>query len=361
MITVNGRPLTPDTPPRTHLADFLRESLRLTGTHLGCEHGVCGACTILLDGEPARACLTFPALCDGADIRTIEGLETDPIAIRLREAFALEHALQCGYCTPGMLITARDIVSRLPDADDATIRLELAGNLCRCTGYDGIVRAIQRVLAESPAAAPAARPALPATRFEAAQTETIAASSTPTDGLHQRLAFPVSADALWTALHDKALLASCIPGAAIDQIDGDRITGAMLTAIGPVRIRFTGAATVTYDEPNRSGTVTGGGADRGTSVTATAAFHVQSEAPDRSILDLDIDYALRGPLAQLARGRVVDLLAAELGGQFARNLAARLAGSAPLDAQPLRAGGLIGAVILNWLRRLFRAGNSDRN
>jgi carbon-monoxide dehydrogenase small subunit len=145
---VNGRPLHAEAEPRTHLADHLREAHQLTGTHLGCEHGVCGACTVQIDGAPARSCITFAVACEGRQIRTIEGFADDPVMTQLREAFCAEHALQCGYCTPGMLVTARDIVTRLPEADEARIRLELAGNLCRCTGYRGIVRAIQRVLAE---------------------------------------------------------------------------------------------------------------------------------------------------------------------------------------------------------------------
>jgi carbon-monoxide dehydrogenase small subunit len=147
-LTVNGRPVQAEVEPRTHLADFLREQQGLTGTNLGCEHGVCGACTIEVDGAPARSCITFAAACEGAVVRTIEGFEDDPVMARLRAAFTAEHALQCGYCTPGMLVTARDIVMRLPDADEARIRKELSGNLCRCTGYMGIVRAIQRVLAK---------------------------------------------------------------------------------------------------------------------------------------------------------------------------------------------------------------------
>ncbi len=145
-LTVNGKPVTADVEPRTHLADFLRESQSLTGTNLGCEHGVCGACTIEIDGAPARSCIAYAAACDGATVRTIEGFDDDPIMAQLREAFTAEHALQCGYCTPGMLVTTRDIVMRLPDADEARIRKELSGNLCRCTGYVGIVRAVQRVL-----------------------------------------------------------------------------------------------------------------------------------------------------------------------------------------------------------------------
>src|ERR1043166_9119646 len=176
-LTVNGREVTAAVEPRTHLADFLREQLLLTGTHLGCEHGVCGACTILLDGEPARACIVYAATCGGRDVRTIEGLADDPIAAALRAAFTAEHALQCGYCTPGMLVTARDIVRRLPEADDDRIRLELAGNLCRCTGYNGIVRAIRRVLAQRPQAVEAAKPPLPRRQFAEVREATPVAST----------------------------------------------------------------------------------------------------------------------------------------------------------------------------------------
>jgi len=144
-LTVNARKVVGVATPRTHLADFLREQQRLTGTHLGCEHGVCGACTILLDGEPVRSCITYAVACDGRSVTTVEGLDDD-LATELREAFSAAHGLQCGFCTSGMLISAWDLVRRLPDADDARIRREMSGNLCRCTGYVGIVEAIRRVL-----------------------------------------------------------------------------------------------------------------------------------------------------------------------------------------------------------------------
>src|SRR5438067_6630844 len=145
-MNVNGRPVQADLEPRTSLADFLRERERLTGTNLGCEHGVCGACTVEIDGAPARSCISLAVACSGAVVRTIEGFDDDPLMEQLRAAFTAEHALQCGYCTPGMLMTARDIVLRLPEADESRIRLVLSGNLCRCTGYRGIVAAIRRVL-----------------------------------------------------------------------------------------------------------------------------------------------------------------------------------------------------------------------
>jgi carbon-monoxide dehydrogenase small subunit len=146
-ISINGKARHASIEPRTTLADFVREKCSLTGTNLGCEQGVCGACTMVVDGMPIRSCIIRAVSCSGAEVRTIEDFDHDPLMAELRAAFTAEHALQCGYCTPGMLATAHDIVTRLPDADEARIRLELSGNLCRCTGYVGLVRAVQRVLA----------------------------------------------------------------------------------------------------------------------------------------------------------------------------------------------------------------------
>ena len=145
-LTVNGERRHGSIEARTQLADFLRENCLLTGTHLGCEHGVCGACTILLDGKPSRSCITYAVACNGRDVRSIEGFNNDELMSALQQAFKEEHALQCGFCTPGMLISAYDLVRRLPDADAARVRHEMSGNLCRCTGYVGIVRAIMKVL-----------------------------------------------------------------------------------------------------------------------------------------------------------------------------------------------------------------------
>src|SRR5262245_20593492 len=147
-LTVNGGPVEAEVAPRTHLADFLREHLLLTGTHLGCEHGICGACTVEIDGEIARSCIAYAVACDGTRVRTVEGFDDDPLMARLRRAFAEAHALQCGYCTPGMLIAARDLVRRKGELSRRQIRREMSGNLCRCTGYLGIVDAISRVMAE---------------------------------------------------------------------------------------------------------------------------------------------------------------------------------------------------------------------
>ena len=136
-LTVNGRARTVRVEPRKTLADTLREDLRLTGTHLGCEHGVCGACTVLLDGEPVRACLMFAVQAAGAVVTTVEGLS--PVQAAFRQC----HGLQCGFCTPGFVVSATAFLAENPDPTDAEIREGISGNLCRCTGYQGIVRAVR--------------------------------------------------------------------------------------------------------------------------------------------------------------------------------------------------------------------------
>jgi carbon-monoxide dehydrogenase small subunit len=141
-VRINGSEVADDVPPRLSLADFLRERRNLTGTHLGCEHGVCGACTVLVDGEPARSCLMLAVACDERAVETIEGFAGDPVIAALRRTFHQRHALQCGYCTPAMLIIARDLILRRRARSEREIRDGLAGNICRCTGYTNIVTAI---------------------------------------------------------------------------------------------------------------------------------------------------------------------------------------------------------------------------
>jgi carbon-monoxide dehydrogenase small subunit len=141
-VRINGSEVADDVPPRLSLADFLRERRNLTGTHLGCEHGVCGACTVLVDGEPARSCLMLAVACDERAVETIEGFAGDPVMAALRRTFHQRHALQCGYCTPAMLITARDLILRRRARSEREIRDGLAGNICRCTGYTNIVTAV---------------------------------------------------------------------------------------------------------------------------------------------------------------------------------------------------------------------------
>jgi aerobic carbon-monoxide dehydrogenase small subunit len=151
-LTVNGEARRATVEPRKTLADVLREDLRLTGTHLGCEHGVCGACTVLLDGRAVRSCLVFAVQARGTEVTTVEGLAPDGELTPVQGAFEAEHGLQCGFCTPGFVVSATALLDHNPDPSDDEIREGLSGNLCRCTGYQGILRAV-RVAAEAGGAA----------------------------------------------------------------------------------------------------------------------------------------------------------------------------------------------------------------
>ena len=142
-MTVNGGKVTADVEPRTLLVDFVREHLRLTGTHVGCDTGHCGACVVHVDGNSVKSCSMLAVQADGARLTTIEGLAANEQLHPMQEAFRLNHALQCGFCTPGMVMSAIDLVGRVPDPSDAEIRAWLDGNLCRCTGYHNIVVAVK--------------------------------------------------------------------------------------------------------------------------------------------------------------------------------------------------------------------------
>jgi carbon-monoxide dehydrogenase small subunit len=146
-VTVNGKRFAADVEPRTHLADFLRHQLFLTGTHVGCEHGVCGACTVLIDGSSVRACLMLAVQANGRSIETVEGLGQGGELSALQRALAEHHGLQCGYCTPGVLMTLKELLSETNrELSEAEVRTALSGNLCRCTGYQGIVGAALALL-----------------------------------------------------------------------------------------------------------------------------------------------------------------------------------------------------------------------
>ncbi|HTR57973.1 MAG TPA: (2Fe-2S)-binding protein [Casimicrobiaceae bacterium] len=142
--SVNGKAVTADVDPRTLLVEFIRNNLALTGTHVGCDTGQCGACTVLIDGNAVKACTILAAQANGSKITTIEGLATDGAMHPMQAAFKECHGLQCGFCTPGMVMSAIDLVQRHPNADETAIREGLEGNLCRCTGYQNIVKAVQQ-------------------------------------------------------------------------------------------------------------------------------------------------------------------------------------------------------------------------
>jgi carbon-monoxide dehydrogenase small subunit len=376
-IMINSRAVTASVEPRTSLADFLRDERDLTGTHLGCEHGVCGACTVLLDGVPARSCITFAVTCDGAEITTIEGLDDDEISIELRAAFTREHALQCGYCTPGMLVSARDLVKRLPDADEQAIRVGMSGNLCRCTGYVGIVNAVKSVIAARRGRDIAAEPdagrkllgpvgsghaasagsANPAGAIAAPSAAVIAPllipDFTPSTILEQSFTVAHPPAKVFAMFGDIAAVASCLPGASLTGTPApERVEGAIRVRVGPISANFNGAARVESDAATRSGRIIGVGSDqRSRSQTQGEIRYrllpVEQGAATR--VDLSIGYSLTGMLAQVGRSGLVRDLATRLIAEFAGNLDRLLSGDSRAIAPAAELNGI--SLIFGLLRQ----------
>ncbi len=364
-LEVNGEPVSAEVAPRTHLADFLREELLLTGTHLGCEHGVCGACTVMLDGAPARACLTFAVACDGRRVRTIEGFDDDALMAELRAAFTAEHALQCGYCTPGMLATAHDIATRLPDADEARVREELAGNLCRCTGYAGIVRAVCRVL-EARAGPAGRRPAPPKPAPAIVGGPPPPARAVPparalAEGatrIQQDFTLAATPGEVWTLFGDPERVARALPGARLDRAAADgRLEGEIAVALGPIRAGFSGTARHRRDDGTQQGCIEGSGGDRrsGTRVDGRIDYALTAATAGTRVT-VTLTFSLAGPLAQFTRAGLVEDLAGRLTATFAANLENQLAGREEAVAEDLGAGGLFAALLWARIKRLFGAG-----
>ena len=390
-LIVNGRPVTAEVEPRTHLADFLREQLLLTGTHIGCEHGICGACTVVLDGEICRSCITFAVQCDGAEVTTIEGFAEDPLMVRLRAAFTKDHALQCGYCTPGMIIAARDLIRRKGQLDRQQIRQEMSGNLCRCTGYMGIVAAINRVMTEVsdlPALPPAKAGIGPAPGPDAASAahreaagqaapETDDARPRPDAGaaldevsdeglisLTESFTVPQPADRVWAFFGDLETVARCLPGARLTAQEGTRVEGEMRVKLGPITPSFAGEGRISRDDQGRRGRIVGRAKDRGSASQARGRidYALMDDGDGATRVEIEIGYALAGTLAQFSRGAIATDLVKRLTAAFAQNLEAAMAGDgaarpAEGSSGALDAGGLLGTVLWTrlkaWLGALF--------
>lgn len=390
-LTVNGKQVSANVQPRTHLADFVRETQNLTGTHLGCEHGVCGACTILVDGVPTRSCITFAVACQQAEVTTIEGLDNDEIAAELRTAFTQEHALQCGYCTPGMLVSARDVVLRMQAPSEHDIRVAMSGNLCRCTGYVGIIRAVQRVVEARrsrgiaaipngnrtrlgpsgsghavPVAAGSAPRAVSAPR--AAKTASAPAASAtrmdpdwkPQTTFNESFVVAHPVDVVWDFFGNVAGVASCLPGASLagEPVDG-HVEGQMKVKVGPISAEFQGVADITRDEATRTGTIMGSGKDkRSNSATRGLVGYAvkQGDNPNETRVDVSIGFTLTGALAQFSRSGLVQDVAGRLIAMFVRNLEAKLSGNTEAiqgEAPGLDAASLVLDVLKARLKRLF--------
>jgi aerobic carbon-monoxide dehydrogenase small subunit len=388
-IQVNGRSVCREAEPRMHLGDFLREELHLTGTHLGCEHGVCGACTVLLDGQPVRSCITFAVACEGQRVTTIEGYDDDAAMKLLRPAFTRHHALQCGFCTPGMLATARDIVLRLPDADEHRVRLELAGNLCRCTGYQGIVDAVLDVLQQqrdnpdlkveqlrqmrgvSRAFVGQIPPRLAQMSggLLTAQTAVsegamdvdpaaIAKAKAKGNAIEAHFDVPYPPGEVWKFMGDLRAVASCLPGATIDSEDGGRVKGSIAIKFGPMSAAFAGAARLERDDVAKRAVLRGAGQDSLSKSRAQGdvAYRLESLAADNTRVHVDMVYALQGPLAQFSRSGLVKDFVRRMVGDFGRQVSQRLGGQpipASAPTRPVSIAAVMWSVLCNRVLAWF--------
>jgi aerobic carbon-monoxide dehydrogenase small subunit len=386
VLTLNGVAVRAEVEPRTSLADYIRDSHNLTGTHLGCEHGVCGACTVLIDGVPARSCITYAAACAHANVKTIEGFDDDEIMKELRAAFSREHALQCGFCTPGMLVSGRDVVLRAPDDDEHAVRVAMSGNLCRCTGYVGIVRAIQSVIADrrkrgikpipgagrttlGPVGAGHGAPIAPSTVPRAAGPAAAPAAGPgdladwqPQASFDQSFTVNHPLDEVWRFFADVPAVASCLPGASVEgDPSGGTVRGKMRVKVGPISPEFHGVAAIERNDADHSGTIRGSGQDANSSsaTRGVISYRLSDAGNGATRVDLRVGYRLTGPLAQFSRSDLMKDIAGRLVAVFAQNVEARLGSpdAAPRRAAELGAASLffsvVAARIKARLRRLF--------
>jgi len=397
-LRINDEPVNASIEARKSLGDFLREDRRLTGLHLACEHGVCGACNVYIDGDLSRSCTTLAVTCDGASVRTIEGFDDDALTNRLRAAFSQAHALQCGFCTPGMLLAARDIVKRFPGADEALVRRELSGNLCRCTGYAGIVQAILAVAGDAAAAESAdgmdvlevaASRAEPG-RLPAADMQAFAPRPEPDSpepvrevkapaavelaqagdmaSISRQFELPLPRDVVWQFFADLRSVASCMPGMAVEEIlDAQHLKGVFSVKVGPIRAAFATSAAITRDDAQYCGQVQSEGNDRLTRSKAVSRIDYRLEpAPDGrgTLVRVTAAFRISGRLAEFSRTEIVLALANQLTERFAFNVEQKLADPRSNAAQAAGeqaardSGGLelgLGSVIWQVIRSIVRA------
>jgi aerobic-type carbon monoxide dehydrogenase small subunit (CoxS/CutS family)/carbon monoxide dehydrogenase subunit G len=377
-LSVNGTAVALEVEPRLTLADALRHRLGLTGTHLGCEHGVCGACTVLVEGAAVRSCLMFCVQADGAEVTTVEALGEIDDLHPLQEAFRRHHGLQCGFCTPGFLMSAfellRDGAGDPPD--EQRLREELSGVLCRCTGYAGIVRAVREVAIAHPDGLPApkalGRPiavlrSVPPVGEERALQSATADRPATVDPANVDLAVPQgqpnetvdvttmispSPDDTWELLRDFMRMSRCMPGVELDGDEGDETyAGHVRVHLGPMRLSFAGAARVLERDPARRmlRAVASGRDASGSGVRADLTVSAQPADGQGSTLHAHAKLYLSGRAAQFGRSLAGDVsrqLFAEFGACVERTLTSGEA------AQPRRLAG--GALAWRMLKGRVR-------
>jgi aerobic-type carbon monoxide dehydrogenase small subunit (CoxS/CutS family)/carbon monoxide dehydrogenase subunit G len=374
-LTVNGSPVTVSLPARTTLSDALRDHLGLTGTHVGCEHGICGMCTVLVDGDAARACLLFAVQLDGAEITTVEGLGRPDDLHPLQDAFGRHHGLQCGFCTPGFLMSSYDLLTHEPDVEREDLPSKLSGVLCRCTGYRGIVDAVDEVATTHRDGLPgpgnchrrtlvgrtAAGATVPPTVEAPADEGTVAEEGHPDEialpGGEPTIRIDVTSrltsapEDVARVFHDVRLLARCLPGAELtDDLGDDWYRGRARVALGPVKLAFHGMAHILEQSDQRirmngqGKDTSGGGAQAG--ITMTAAPGDDGGTSLRATADV----FLTGRIAGFGRSLAGDV-SRRMFADFARALDQAASGEEPdAAARPPSAIALLWSTIVDRVR-----------
>ncbi|HET8682570.1 MAG TPA: 2Fe-2S iron-sulfur cluster-binding protein [Micromonosporaceae bacterium] len=388
--TVNGTPVRLDLPARVTLSDALRDHLGLTGTHVGCEHGVCGMCTVLVDGQAARACLLFAVQLDGADVVTVEGLGRPDDLHPLQEAFSRHHALQCGFCTPGFLMSAYDLLTTDPGVRPDELPTEMSGVICRCTGYRNILAAVGEVGREWGRRMPApgncgsgplveratgrlsrgggqAGAGYAGAGYAGGRPVGDAGVAPPVGEptVTVRVAHEIEAATaqVWRVLDDIYLLARCLPGAELtEELGAGRYAGRARVSVGPITLAFTGVAQVVeHDRAAGRLRILAQGRDTGGAPTQ-AAIELRTEpAGGGTVLRADAAVHLTGRTAQFGRALAGDasrLLFAQFAAAVAR---AATSGQAPATrAGPPGVTRMLLAMLLDRLRRLVGHRRTDR-
>lgn len=379
--TVNGTPATLRLPARVTLSDALRDHLGLTGTHVGCEHGVCGMCTVLVDGQAARACLLFAVQLDGAEIVTVEGLGKPDDLHPLQRSFGRNHALQCGFCTPGFLMSSYDLLTTKPAVRSDELPTELSGVICRCTGYRNIVTAVRETQSEFPEGIPAAgnwgtralvgratgrvggeTPAPQAAEGRVA-TEIVLPDGAPTIAVQIAKDVGVDAGRMWTVFDDIHLLARCIPGAELTaELGEDTYAGRVRLSVGPVKLTFQGIARILeHDRASGRMRVQAQGQDTGGAQTH-ADIELRTETgSDGTVLHTDAKVYLTGRIAQFGRTLAGDV-SRRMFEQFAAAVAeTATSGQTPeRPAKPPSATKLLLGTLLNRIKLALQRGKQRR-
>jgi len=386
-ITVNGTPTRLEVPARLTLADALRDELGLTGTHLGCEHGVCGMCTVLVDGNASRACLLFACQLEGSEIVTVEGLGRPDDLHPLQEAFGRHHGLQCGFCTPGFLLSSYDLLDHKPDVTPDELPTELSGVICRCTGYRNIVNAVADVAATYPEGIPGpgncgartlmgragavGRTQLTGGEQEADTTATTAAPERPQeiripDGeptIHVDVDSPLAAslDDVTRVMADIQTLARCLPGAELTEDLGEGwYRGRAQVALGPIRLSFASLAhVIEHDTDHLRVLAQGEDASGGRAQVEILLQASSTEGGTR--LQADARVFLTGRIAQFGRSLAGDV-SRRMFEQFAASVE-QVANGADVVSTPTPPGAfrLLAATIADRMRQAVRRYRTTRS